>query len=68
MSGLRVPIVMTIAILLFLPLNVAICRPSGSVSVLASVTQPAAASTRNLPPLSHVSEFDNRAPNVYTGF
>ena len=68
MSGLRFPIVVTIAILILLLLGVATCRPSSGVPAIAPIAQPAADATRNLPPLEHVSEFDNRAPNVYTGF
>jgi hypothetical protein len=68
MSGLRFPILVTIVILILLLFGVATCRPSSGAQVIAPVTQPAVDATRNLPPLEHVSEFDNRAPNVYTGF
>ena len=68
MSGLRFPIVVTIAILLLLLLGVATCRPSSGVPATAPIAQPAVSAACNLPPLAHVSELDNRAPNVYTGF
>jgi len=68
MSGLRIPILMTIVILLLLLLSVATCRPSSGVPAAAPLAQPAVDAVRNLPSLAHVSEFDNRAPNVYTGF
>jgi len=68
MSGLRFPILVTIVILLLLLLGVATCRPSSGVPAAAPIAQPALGAGRNLPSLAHVSEFDNRAPNVYTGF
>ena len=68
MSGLRFPILVTIMILLLLLLSVATCRPSSGAPAMTPVAQPAADARRNLPPLEHVSEFDSRAPNVYTGF
>ena len=68
MSGLRFPILVTIMILLLLLLSVATCRPSSGAPAAAPIAQPAVDALRNLPPLAHVSEFDNRAPNVYTGF
>jgi len=68
MSGLRVPILVTIAILLLLLLGVATCRPSSGAPAAPPIAQPATDATSNLPPIEHVSEFDNRAPNVYTGF
>jgi hypothetical protein len=68
MSGLRFPILVTIVILILLLFGVATCRPSSGAPAMAPIAQPAAYATRNLPPCQHVSEFDNRAPNVYTGF
>jgi len=68
MSGLRVPILVTIVILLLLLLGVATCRSSSDVPAAAPIAQPALDAACNLPSLAHVSEFDNRAPNVYTGF
>jgi hypothetical protein len=68
MRGLRFPILVTIVILLLLLLGVATCRPSNGVPTTAPVAQPALDAACNLPPLEHVSEFDNRAPKVYTGF
>lgn len=68
MSGLRFPIVVTIVILILLLFGVATCRPASGAQAVAPVAQPVLDATRNLPRLTHVSEFDNRAPNVYTGF
>ena len=68
MKGLRFPILVTIVILLLLLLGVATCRPSSSMPAAAPNAQPALDAVCNFPPLEHVSEFDNRAPNVYTGF
>jgi len=68
MSGLRIPILVTIVILLLLLLSIATCRPSSGVPAAAPIIQPALDAACNLPSLAHVSEFDNRAPNVYTGF
>jgi hypothetical protein len=68
MSGLRFPIVVTIVILLLLLFGVATCRPSSSVPAGKPIARPVVSATCNLPPLAHVSELDNRAPNVYTGF
>ena len=72
MSGLRFPILVTIVILLLLLLGVATCRPSSgapaAAPAAAPIAQPALDAVCNLPSLAHVSEFDNRAPNVYIGF
>ena len=68
MKGLRFPILVTIVILLLLLLGVATCRPSSTLPAAAPFVQSAVNAVCNLPPLEHVSEFDNRAPNVYTGF
>ena len=55
MSGLRIPILMTIVILLLLLLSVATCRPSTGVPAAAPIIQPALDTVCNLPPLKHVS-------------
>jgi hypothetical protein len=68
MSGLRFPILVTILILLLLLFGVATCRPSSGAPAAAPIAQPALDARCNLPSLAHVSEFDKRAPNVYTGF
>ena len=68
MSGLRVPILVTIAILLLLLFGVATCRPASSMPAAAPIVRPAVDAVGNGPSLEHFSEFDNRAPNVYTGF
>jgi hypothetical protein len=68
MSGLRFPIVVTIAILVLLLLGVATCRPSSGVPATKPIARHVVSAVCNLPPLAHVSELDNLAPNVYTGF
>jgi len=68
MRGFRFPILVTIVILLLLLLGVATCRPSSGVPAAAPIAQPALDAACNLPSLAHVSELDNRASNVYTGF
>ena len=68
MKGLRFPILVTIVILLLLLLGVATCQPSSSMPAAAPIAQPTVDALCNLPLFDHISEFDNRAPNVYTGF
>ena len=68
MSSVRFPIVVTIVILLLLLLGVATCQPSSSMPAAAPIAQPVVNAVCNLPPLEHVSEFDNRTYRVYTGF
>jgi hypothetical protein len=68
MSSVRFPILVTIVILLLLLLGVATCQPSSGVPAAAQIAQPALDAVCNLPPLEHVSEFDNRTARVYTGF